>query len=586
MPRAEPAHPATLLVAALLVAGLGLAPVLGSLDSAALGDRTVDGLGSWWMQWWVAEALAQGLSPMESPYFFHPWGKDILLDTGGNLVDAFVALPLRWLAGPMVAWNLLASVILASNALVAGLALRSLGTWPAVLGSLVAGLHPYVLFELESGRPTQALLAPAMAALFLGARAVGPGTGNWRHAVAAGACLGLAGWTYWYAAGFVALALCVLSLGRDLPRRVGLLLLTGAVSFACTAPAVVPLLGALDSGDVAPAIDTSQWWRALFDGGPITLETSVGDLGSLCTVDGLGQAWMWSSSHSQLQGLALTSVVGLLGFAAALRNPRWLVVGLLALVVAVGPEPFGHKNAVYITIAAWLPGFERLYWPCRALSLFVPLGALGVAALTRRLTLRVGPLAGLPLAGILFVSMGLGEQVQRGVWPLSTWDPSSPAAYACLAEAEGAAVVLPYGRDHEHLVHQTVHRRPMLGGMSERSDALVPAAQQELRRDNGWLAGLLRSAANPRARIEWTEAEREAVGALGYRWVIVRMPDLSFGTQGNQGPIQQRIFGRRMAELAGAPVYQDSEVAIHAPWGHHLSCEPEAEPVDAPPSGR
>ncbi len=591
MSRPAPAHPLAFVLVSLVIGFVGLWPVLDAMASLALGARSTDGLGSWWMQWWVAEAVSQGLDPMNSPYFFHPWGKDILLDTGGNLVDAFLTVPLRWLAGPVVAWNLLCLLILVSNGLVAGLALRRLGNAPAVVAALVAGLHPYVLFELQSGRPTQALLAPAMAALFIGARAVGREGGTWKHVVGSGLLLGLAGWTYWYAAGFVAMALGMLALGRGLPRRLLHLAGIGAVSFAVSAPAVVPLLGALESGHVAPAIDTAQWWTALFEGGSLSLMTSAGDTGSLCTLYSSGEAWMWSSRHSRSLGLAMTGVAGLLGLAAGLRRPRWVLVAVLALAIALGPEPGGDKNPLYIALAAWLPGFERLYWPCRAVSLFVPLGAVGAAALTRRAG-RFAPSGrgGLAMGGVALLLLGglFGELQARDGVPLSVWNPTVPAAYSCLAGEEGAAIVAPYGVDHEHLLHQTAHGLPLLGGMSERSEALTPLEQQALREDNTWLAAVLLATSNPRARGETSPEDRQAIEDLGFRWLLIRMDALHRVGDRSRGLIRQRILLQRLRELVGPAIYLDEHVIIFGLDGQTLDCDPEvdASTVDGAEPGR
>jgi len=563
------------IAALVLVTVLGVVvawPLLSGTEAQALGGRTVDGIGSWWVQWWVGEALAGRGSLFESPLMFHPWGKDLLGDTGGNLVDAVIAAILgRWL-GPVLAWNLLCVGIVLSNALAAGTWLRSHGPWAALAGATAAGLHPYPLFELAQGRPTQALLAPAILALALGARAVSA-EGTSKQALGAGVLLALTGWTYWFAAGFVALALTLLTVGASPTKRIGRLGLIGLVSFALSTPAVIPLMGGLlgDTavGSVGGALPTSTW-LGLLDGSTseLNLVTRAGDRGALGVMGLWGEVSVRSSTTATLEGLALSGTALLLALAAFWQRRRWLVVALAALLLAVGPLPGGVPNPIYIGLAAILPPMERLYWPCRALALFVPLAAVGGASLVGRLP-RYQPVGVVLIAAALLSEAGL-----RGAWPLPTWDTAVPKAYHCLAATEGAVVVIPYGRDHDQLLHQTLHGLPMLGGMNERSRSLVPPEQRALRAENAWLAQLLRATANPRDSGTWTDAERDAVAELGYRWVVLRPQALNLSNDPDGGQTRRRIMSRRLRELAGAPVYQDADVVIYAPWGDELVCPP------------
>jgi len=239
----------------------------------------------------------------------------------------------------------------------------------------------------------------------------------------------------------------------------------------------------------------------------------------------------------------------------------------LGLVLAIGPIPAGLRNPVYLGLAELAPPMERLYWPVRAMVLAVPAGVVGLAWLVDRLPRRLG------LAAALLLPLGLlGESLWRGQLPAATWRADVPAALACLARDDGAVIELPYGTDHDALLHQTVHERPMFGGMNERSTALVPEAQREMQAENSWMAALIRAPADPRDRSTWTEDDKAAVAALGYEWVVLRLAPMR-DEHRRVGAYQRLRAARfRLQELAGPPVYSGDEVIIHAPWGATFDC--------------
>ncbi len=543
-----------------------------------VGGRTVDALGSYWFQWWADRTLARAGSLGElrahlahTDLLFFPWGKDVFRHTGGNLLDALALVPLRRLAGPVLAWNAAAALILTTNGLAAGAWILARGGGPAAAAAaaLAALVHPYVLFELASGRPTQAILAPFIAALALAESsfaAPAPGPAR-RRAVLAGLALGLAGWIYWFAAGFAALAIAVLAPGRPWRRRLAALAWVGGVSFAVTAPAVLPLARALASGDIPGLLPLDHWAS-----GDFALVNAARDPVVMATL-----GWHWMAGYLQDgEWLAVAPTLGLAAVlaavAAAARSPRWAVVGALAFVIAVGPLPAGWSNPAYIGLMAAFPPMRRLYWPVRALALTVPLAALGTAAVARRLPPRRRLLALALPAAIL------AEAVARGQLPLGAWSPEVPRAYHCLAALDGALIELPYGEDHDPLLHQTVHEKPIFGGMNERSRSLVPAEHQREREANSWLHAVVLAGTNPRDRSPWTEADREAIHALGYRWIALRVEPLLKHGRARGGWQRLRAARFRLRELAGEPVYRDDDTLVYAPWGDAFPCGPGAAP--------
>jgi len=514
------------------------------------GRESVDAYGSWWFQWFVGTSLADG-SPLSSTnLLFFPWGKDILTHTGANLVDALITVPVRWTLGDRAAWNALYLVAIVSNALAVGLWLLAYG--PSRLGAfaatVLAGLHPYPLYELAEGRPAQALLAPMVVACLAADRAFRGG-----HAALpwlAGVSLALAGWVYWYGGLFAAITIAVLaafSPSRETARR---LLTVGAVATLLSLPATLPLAQSLRAGEVPGLLPVDAWWR-----GDFALANAEGDVVRIATLSWDGQATFQGDHLGGGRGL----VAGLGVVALCLAAPRrWAAAGLVAVAISLGPFIAEWRNPVYLSLASAFPPAQRLYWPVRAVAVLVPVAAVGAACAARRPW----------LLAMLAVATGV-EPFLRGALPLPAWSLPDRTPWLCLGGAPGALIDLPYGRDQLPLVHQTFHGLPMLNGMHERSRFLVPAGQRELRSQNTYLAALLAAPVNPAANPTWSEADREALGALGYRWVALRLEALAEVG----GPIHRaRAARQRLDTLAGPASFEVSGVVVWAPWGGTTPC--------------
>ena len=82
------------LVPAILALVLGLVvfgPALGTLSSAFFGRAYVDAWGTQWFYWMTARAAARLEGFGWTDLFFYPWGKDLYLHTGGNVLDGLLA---------------------------------------------------------------------------------------------------------------------------------------------------------------------------------------------------------------------------------------------------------------------------------------------------------------------------------------------------------------------------------------------------------------------------------------------------------------------------------------------------------------
>ena len=124
-----------------------------------VGDG-VDLYGTYWFYWWIKHCLVNGIDPGFTDLMFHPMGKDIFAHTGSNFVDAFFSIPFQMVFGypDYQPWFILA--VLLGNAfsfryLMTGILKSPTAIWASTVLWLV---NPYVLFELQTGRITQALL--------------------------------------------------------------------------------------------------------------------------------------------------------------------------------------------------------------------------------------------------------------------------------------------------------------------------------------------------------------------------------------------------------------------------------------------
>jgi hypothetical protein len=554
-----------LLLCCLLSAGVGWS-LLDAAEGSLLGSRHIDALGSYWFQWFVFHQMETGGDLSQTNLWFHPWGIDILRTYGGNLIDPLLALPMRWVGGPILAWNGLVFLILISNGLVAGawVRLRSGNLLAGLAGSAMALLHPVVFYDLVQGRPAQAILAPLIGALALfEASTRSQSTRNSRRlAAGAGVCIGIAGYCYWFGGLFAALACVLLALGGPWKARLQSLGIAAITTLLSISPLLLPLLMTLSDGASGALLPVDRWWA-----GELDLVTRAGDSITLCTLDGQGFALKTLREKSQIDA-PLLGICALLGVLATVRKAwRWSLVAGLGLAIALGPMPWGFRNPIYLIIAT-LPAMDRLYWPCRAIVLTVPVAALGAGILVETLQGRRAQVLA-AVIGLLCIT----ETAYRDLAPLDTWQLEIPESVSCLTDAEGAVISLPYGRDHEHILHQTVHQNPLLGGIRETSKSLAPAEQQEWVRGNPWLDAMMRIIRDPRTQTAWEPEDKEAVSEEGYRWILLRWEALPRPNLREGMVKRERMLERAISEHLGPPLVDDGTMRIYAPWGGELDCD-------------
>ena len=535
--------------------------------------------------------ILEGEPVAHTGLLFHPWGKDVYLHSGGNVLDAAMALPFRFLLGPQLGYNVFVLAVLVANGLGAAALCRELGAprlGAGLLGALVV-VDPYTIGELEGGRPTQAVLI----FLFLFWRdwmRLSRG-GSWGVAMRAGLWLGLTGLCYWFYAIFGAMAALltapILLLGQpSMGPRFGRMVVSGLVSALVALPLAWPMLqalgaqqvpGMLDLGQldaVPPSLVTREGW----DVGLHVLEPASRRIGFLF---GDGEVLRFVADHRAMSTPLL--VAALLGFVAR-RDRQSAALGcllVLGLLLATGPRlgPDGPLDFVYVGLTELIGPLRRLWWPSRALALVVVAGVGGAALLLARL--RGRPRLAAAVAGLILVAGGAELQL-TGPVPLSMASAEVPDVYRCLASAEkGAVVELPYGGKPARLHYQAVHGQPLFGGMLEDNPVFAPSDHVALREDNTWLLALFaafepqgrRSTEASQARLE---IDRVALGELGFRYVLVDHQEVRarLEAKGNRAGAQrqERMSRVRIRELLGPAAYDDGTHALHLPWGGSLGC--------------
>ncbi len=594
----------TLLGLLLVVTVFGQA--LPILNTHFLGIEYVDHYGTQWFYWFVGQqGLGEGSD--HTDLYFHPWGKDIFAHTGTNVLDAWLAVPFLKILGHILGYNVFVLLMLALSGLAFIPLAREVTDNRLAIGAatLLFTFSPYILFEAEEGRPTQAiLLFVVLFVLFMlrTARLTG-----WKAPVLAGAMLALAGYQYWYYAffgGMICLAHGLWHTAR--PREgsgggVATLLrhaLIALVALALTLPGGWQLISMTtgEDAEVPGLLNTDLW--GLTASPPITREELTIGL----------QLWQplrpWAGFFVQdpdgterfLEHAVVMPWMMLPLMALAIWRPQkmsrgaFVAMTFTGILIAMGPMLLiGDTllpNPPFILLVKAVGFLQRLWWPGRAVALLTILLGMAVAAVLGALAdHRRRQLAALFVLTLLWS----GELVRGKLMPFHAWDGTIPAGYRCLATGpEGAVIELPYAWTQAHLYYQTTHGRPILGGMLENNSTFTPTEFNDFLEENELLNILLLTRLE-RAEFSHAAADLEEIHALGYRYVLLQKDAFHAltshsGLKDNAMRTRLRHMKKQLREVLGEPVYDDARVSIFAPWGDPSPCadsrpEPDTEVV-------
>ncbi len=463
----------------LCFAVLLTAPVSFQPASLLLGDPAIDVWNHAWGYWFVADSLAQARLPFETPLVGGPEGGVLyFIDTPG----ALVMLPVTWLFGPAVAYNL----ALIGRIALAGLAAQMLAE--ELVGE--QGLHgwlagvayastPFLLCELANG--ISEVCATQWLALTLWAAARALRTGQTRDWVLLGLLQGITSVTTFYY-GLTSALVLVLLVGSwwvaravregSIPLRpLWQGTLAAAVGLVLVVPHWLVFRASLSSGRAL--IRRSLELNArLVEHNAVDPRVYVtpGDFQSVDLMAIYGEPFV-HTGYLRWTVIALAVI-------AAWRSPRlraWLALGVASLVLGLGPflwwggEWFEVGGRVLSLPFDWLRRLlpqVAITHPLRlslaAQALFAALAGAGAAALVT----RVGEGRSRQALGVAFGLLIVGEGLfgSAAQWPLPGSDATIPEVYA--TAPEGMVLDLPaeVGTGMEtsrYFWYQTAHGRPI-----------------------------------------------------------------------------------------------------------------------------
>ncbi len=567
-----------------------------ALGTAVLAPRTwfvgrgcIDAYGTQWFYWLASRQLLGIDGFQHTAMLFFPWGKDIYLHTGGNLLDAYLASPLRWALGPVLGYNTWILLVLLGNGLAAAHLARSIGSgrWGAMASASLMVICPFVLQELQQGRPTQAfLLFPVLCLYMLIRMRVVV------HAVLVGLLMAFSAWTYWYYGLICALLAVVHGLWRLIrgPARVRVLSLHLLAALLClwlVLPTAWPLVQALERGSVPGLLDMNGggglWGLHLrtVEGdsqGLFVLSPLAGTAGALIDEQGIrynAGSRIFGMVHV---GLLLVGLVLVKGHRVLMLS--WAV---LALLLAVGPVLIlGDRylpNPVYLALLDASDVLRRWWWPARTLFVIHAIVAATASYALGRLS------SGLARNGLLaiVVLLVLYGDAKESLLPLESWQSeTSPGLQRLACASLGAVIDLPFARDQKHLYLQTIHEKPIMGGMLSKKAAFAPAGQRDLVETNSFLRLLLDLGDRQYTRsLTFQEADRQSILQLGFRYVLVRTDAYTRPKPGGAGELrwvsEWPRLRRSLYRVLGDPVYEDDHLAIYGIDGGSLRCAQRRE---------
>ncbi|MEY3214106.1 MAG: hypothetical protein RIT28_4587 [Pseudomonadota bacterium] len=555
---------AVFIVLALIAVG----PALGA--GVAVGDG-VDMYGTLWFYWWIKDCIVHLRDPSFTDLFFYPLGKDIFAHTGDNFVDAVFAAPFVAALGVPGFTAPFVAAMLVANAWTFRLFARDqLGPgWAAFGAAALWEVNPFTIFEITCGRYTQAFLPFFALAIAWFVRVErGPG---WRGPVLLGLFVGLQGWTYWFSGWFLVFMLApaaLYALWRSDDRRGLALRYLGAalVCLVVIAPAAVAMFRAEASGGVPGLANVER--VSLFEP-PHQLANNVSK-----TLHGLIKAER-HGSPLLTQRIWMAIAAAWLIFGAQRR--RWAPGALVLLIFAIGPVfelPSVRGGVVmpwYMAAYHYLPYFDRLWFPYRMMVGVFFVLCLGAGTLLLRVERARG--AKLTAAAIVVALAATAiEQHKWQIFPFVTREMRAPALIHWLAkQPDGAVMHLPFGITQPAIVWQTLHHKPLFGGMGENAKLLWPDGYKD-RMKSSMVKALIAAARDPEEPIPAVKpVHRERFLQDGFRWVILHR-DLAESDSRNWGQ-HRRLSAedveqvgiqatRRLVGLLGEPVAVDGVLVI------------------------
>jgi hypothetical protein len=511
--------------------------------------------------------------PASPSSFSIPQGKDIFAHTGNNFVDAVFAAPLVAALGVPGFSAPFVVLMLVANAWTFRLFARDQlgGGWAAFGAAALWEVNPFTIYEISCGRYTQAFLpffALSIAWFVRVERARG-----WRASAWLGLFVGLQGWTYWFSGWFLVFLLtplALMTLWRAEDRR-GLALRYLAAAGVCLvviAPAALAMLSAESNGEVP----------GLYSGESVSITTPPKQ-----PSNNVSTALFFGLLKAELRSTPLLTQRVWLVVAAAwllfgsLRR-QWAPGALVVLLFSIGPVlelpnvRGGFVLPWYMAAYHYLPYFDRLWFPYRMVVCVFFVLCLGAGTLLLRLERARGVKVMLAALAVALVTTAV-EQHSWRTFPFAVRDVRAPSIIQWLAaQPDGAVMHLPFGFSQSSIVWQTVHQKPLFGGMGENAQVLWPEGYTTRLRSKAIKALIIASRNSREPLPHLTDAERALLVEDGTRWVVLHRGlaeaenfDWEQRTQIRQegDPAKLGISAtRRVVDLLGPPVAVEDALVI------------------------
>ncbi len=465
----------------------------------------VDLYGTVWFYGWIRYSIEHFVDPSFTDLFFYPNGKDIFAHTGNNFVDAYLSVPFQWVFGEYFVAPFMTLLLLGN--------VWSLRVWLAELGcrhfvlwlfGLLWLLNPYCLSELSMGRPTQLLMLPTFLALTFWNRMLN-GDDCWKGL---GLMVALQGWCYWFYGFFLVQLLCAhgLFVCFRTPKKVlntwKNLLQSVLLTLVLVSPAVLSMLHVVNGQDV-PGLGT------LNGTDPQQIRDAlVPWVRGYQIVDPIG--------HPIFQSVLYGSVA-ILSLMCSFKSRLWYAVSVVMMVVALGPfQTVGEHewlNYPYLWMVYWLPFFERLWFPYRALG-FVMVALLTQLALVSK-DLKWTQERQF-VVGVFVLFMGGFDLWRVDSLPLVHTTLPKSTVEQCI---DAPTIQLPNGFVHPTMTWQVRNPQPFFGGMGENGLLFLPKGYKG-RLQNPFVQYLRSASLIVNTSKTYSPFDKARIVDVGFRYVL------------------------------------------------------------------
>ncbi len=547
----------------VVVAGVLLWP---AWRTGAWPGTGVDLYGTVWFYGWIRHSIEHVVDPSFTDLFFYPNGKDIFAHTGNNFVDAYLSVPFQWCFGdhfvaPFMTLLLLGNVW-ALRVWLSELGCRHFELW---LFGLLWLLNPYCLSELAMGRPTQLLMMPTFLALTFWNRMLN-GEDVWKGL---GSIVALQGWCYWFYGFFLVQLLCahgllvvlrkptrVLNIWKPLSKSV-------LLTLVLVSPAVLSMLHVVNGQDVPGLTDLNST-------DPQQIRNALAPwIRGYQVVDPIGHPIFQSTLYGS---------VAILGLLLSLQSRIWFVVAVVMMGVALGPfQTAGEHewlNIPYLWMVYWLPFFERLWFPYRALG-FVMVALLTQLALVSK-EWKWSRLQQFSLGGFVLIA---------GAFDLWHVD-SLPLVHTTLPKSDvqdcidAPTIQLPNGFVHPTMTWQVDNPQPFFGGMGENGLLFLPKGYKG-RLQNPFVQYLRSASLIVNTSKTYSPFDKARIVELGFRYVLwdrgmTEMERQKRLTSDTERPTEVFDIQQNLMEQLGQPVCWDAQWLLFDLWSPSFANDRDA----------